>query len=199
MKIDITQSLAKAQKGAQEAGPLLADPTAPAAEEASAKAPSKKTPAAKKTPARRAETPPRARPGRDEHITRAATSVPVDLYKVITTRHSTEGSYGQLITWACEDHAEDVIAATLRLAAPPRQISRVPRGVGATRGRVESRQIAPRFLPEENALIEELLETIKDRATQASPPIDPTKITRSKLNVAALRVWSGTEHTEQGE
>lgn len=200
MKVDLSKSLAQAQKGAEEAGPLLASPASGTAaeEKAPAPAPAKKT-AAKKAPARPAETQPTARPGRDEHITRAATIVPVDLYKILTTRHAHEGSFGQLITWACEDYAEDVVAEALRLAAPPRQISRVPRGVGANRGRVETRQIAPRFLPEENALVEELLETIRDRAAQANPPIDQKKVTRSKLNVAALRVWSGTEHTEQGE
>lgn len=130
------------------------------------------------------------RPRRKDSAIRVATLVPIALYERIKADHGADGTFGQLITWACQDHPAEVTAEVLETVATPRRISRVSRVVGAGSKEV-TRQIAPRFRPEEEAVVAELLDRITQEAVASEADgTDPSKVTRTAVHAAALRAWA---------
>lgn len=197
---NLADLLARGTKSATEAGPMVtpgrddAPESSPAAEGPS-KTPKKRT-AAKPAQAASsgddaigATAPSTPAPKDEGRMVRAATLVPTELHREISARR--DGTFGQLITWSCLDFPEQITADVLGSLQSAGGVSRAPRAPRSAAPKDVTRQIAPTFLPAENAAVLELLERIKQEAADADvEPARIKKITRTVLHVAALRRWA---------
>lgn len=198
---NLAELLARGTKSATEAGPMVTpgrgetSGPAPAAKDAPRKAAKKRTAAKPAQAASTGEDPAGVPAGsapapKDEgRMVRAATLVPTELHREISARR--DGTFGQLITWSCLDFPEQIIADVLGSLQSAGGVSRAPRALRSAAPKDVTRQIAPTFLPAENAAVLDLLERIKQEAAAAD--VDPSrvkKITRTVLHVAALRRWA---------
>lgn len=122
---------------------------------------------------------------------RVGMRVSPELAKQVATykrRLEEEATYGQLATWACEDHPQEVVAMAEQIiseravVAPAsgggERVSRVPRG---RRGpSTSSAQLNPTFLPEEFHVIEDVQAQVRHPEGKEVP--------RTWVITAALRV-----------
>lgn len=157
--------------------------------------PAKKTPTKKSPPAAKApESPAKTKAAapapqsKKNGWTRVGMRVTPELAQQVAEykRHLDEGvTYGQLATWACEDHPQEVKAMTEQVIAEnkpaepqaARKVSRVPRGhTGPTK---TTGQLNPTFRPEEFEVIEDI-----QRQVQYGDETVP----RTWVITAALRV-----------
>lgn len=211
-RIDLQQSLTAATQKARDAGPLVnqsktvssAPKKAPVKPKKTAGTPTRETnqptaavveerPAAQQQPT----SSPRVRS--DGGVVRRATLIPVSLYEQIKSDYAQAGTFGQLITWACMDYPGQITEVIVQEMTGPRRISRVPRQIGTTEGHLQTKQIAPRFLPEENSVVTALLEQIRDQVVNVDETADPSKVTRTVLHVEALRAFTRYADPDQGE
>lgn len=167
-----------------------ASPEAPKEAAASAKkAPAKKAPPTAKAPA--PKTTGKAPEVGDDGWIRVGMRVSPELAQQVAEykRHlAEEATYGQLATWACEDHPQEVVAMVGQIiterssavASPSagERVSRVPRG---RRGpSTSSAQLNPTFLPEEFQVVEGVQRQVRHPEGKDVP--------RTWVITAALRV-----------
>lgn len=155
------------------------------------KAPAKKKPTAAKPKTKTSTSAATSSASADEDgWIRVGMRVSPELAKQVATykrRLEEEATYGQLATWACEDHpqevvamAEQIIAERAAVAPAPggERVSRVPRG---RRGpSTSSAQLNPTFLPEEFHVIEDVQAKVRHPEGKEVP--------RTWVITAALRV-----------
>lgn len=189
---NLANLLARGTANAAQAGPMVTTDTEPATK------PTQTTP--RKAPKKAAPKPDKTSPKTsaddvaDGPMVRAASLIPADLHKEISER--ADGTFGQLITWSCIDFPDQIVEDVLTSLGAGAQVSRAPRINRGAAPKSNTRQIAPTFLPNENAIVLDLLEQIKQSAADAG--VDPgtaKRITRTVLHAAALRRWA-TEHPQ---
>lgn len=177
---DLSALLGRGVQQASEGEPLVTPPT-----------PQPATPPAPR-PTAKASSTPAPTPAHEEKSVRAATLVPRDLYKQIKANHAHEGTFGQLITWACLDHPDE-IASEILDSLQPSGVSRAPRVFGGAATTSTRTQIGPVFQPEEDRVVRELIERIRTEVIDDLGPASGPEVTRTRVHIAALRAWA-THH-----
>jgi len=117
-------------------------------------------------------------------ITPVAARIPGPLYEASLPLVKGVGkpSWGQLVTWTCQDHADSVRKEVTVLA----QATTTPRRLrGQNREGEATMQVTARVLPAELAVLDDLRETI-------NVAVDPL-VTRTMVIVAALAVATGRQ------
>lgn len=117
----------------------------------------------------------------DSKITRIPARVPGNLYDraLPLVKGIGRPSWGQLVSWTCQDHRGAVVAAIVAHAA---EEGRRPRGQGTVG--TAGNQVTARLYPNELAPIDQVM-------TEASRKVDQ-KVTRTMIVLAALEVATAT-------
>lgn len=183
---DLSALLGRGVEQASKGEPLVSAPTPPAAVPESATP----EPAPRSAPSKGAAT--SGAVTSEAKPIRAATLVPRDLYKQIKAGHAHQGTFGQLITWACMDYPDE-ISAEVHKSLQPAGVSRAPRVFGGAATASTRTQIGPVFLPEEDAVVRDLMEQIRASVIGELGAPSGLEVTRTRVHIAALRAWA-THH-----
>lgn len=150
----------------------------------------KKQTSPKKTPAAAAPSTPAGSESDDSGWIRVGMRATPELAQQVAhhvRQFDEQPTYGQLATWACEDHPQEVIAMTLQIldeksgTAGARDAAGVSRAARGRRPAASATgQLNPTFLPEEFAVIQHVMDQVQHP--------EGKKVHRTSVITAALRV-----------